>query len=470
MADDGEQVSQPPSDDPCPGCGAQGASALPCGHLLCPACLQLCQRELGGERGCTMCFGRDVLDDVVKGLLDSLFQGQPRRDAPCEDGRKGGQACPQHGERLTLYCVEDEEPVCSLCRAEEHLEHECCTTEEAVLDCRKELRTSLKTLEEKLETLNTAKQTCDETADHIKSQRVQTERLIKGEFEKMHQFLRDEEASMVAALKEEEEEKSQQVKERIEKMAGDIASLTDAIRTLEEELKAEDIPLLQNFKRAVERTQVTTQEPEKAEETLIDVPKHLGSLKHRVWEKMQAITQYTPVVLDPNTADVCLTVSDDLTSVCYTDEEQRLPDNFERFGYYECVLGSEGMDSGRHSWEVDVGDSPEWALGVAKESVPRKEWFPMSPETGLWSIGLYAGEYRARAPVSPAIAVKKKPHRVKVQLDWDRGRLTFSDASDNTLLYKFQHRFTETLFPYFSNTSKRHALRILPGRVSVVVE
>ncbi|KAG7491401.1 hypothetical protein MATL_G00003260 [Megalops atlanticus] len=426
MAD--EQTPLPGEAEPsCPGCQGRDPLALPCGHQLCQSCLQLCRSELG-ESGCTVCYGRDVLDSV------------------------------------------DEEPVCAVCQAGEHEDHECCSTEEAVQDCKRELKSALKPLQEKLEALNTAKQTCDESADHIKSQAQLTERLIKEEFEKLHQFLRDEEASLIAALKEEEEQKSQKMKEKIDKMANEIASLSDIIKMVEEEMEAEDISFLQNFKATVERAHCTTQDPETGSGSLIDVAEHLGSLRYRAWEKMQGIVQYVPVTLDPNTADTCLIVSDDLTTVRYTDEEQHLPDNPERFNHYECMLGSEGFSSGRHAWDVEVGDTSEWALGVAKETVLRKEWFPLSPERGLWSICLYAGEYRARAPVSIPITVKKKPLRVRVQLDWDRGKVTFSDPSDNTVLYKFQHRFTETVFPYFSNTCKHHPLRILPGRVSVSAE
>ncbi|KAG9334128.1 hypothetical protein JZ751_009098 [Albula glossodonta] len=499
-----EQASLPGAEPSCPGCQGAEPVVLPCGHSLCESCLQLCRGELG-ESACTVCYGRDVLDSVVKGLLDSLFQGQPRRDAPAPE-----ELCPLHGVKMTLYCVEDEVPICSICSTGEHEDHECCSVHEAMQECKRELKAALKPLQEKLEALNVTKQTCDEMAEHIKSQSLQTERLVKEEFEKLHQFLREEEASLVASLKEEEEQKSQKLRDRIEKMAEEIATLTDTIKMAEDDMEAEDICFLQNFKATVERYMTVSPqflnlsqglkregetgdncntepvETEVVSGVLIDVAKHLGSLKHHAWEKMQGIVQYSesqqdwwgggwggrgsPVVLDPNTADVCLIVSDDLTSVRYTDEEQRLPDNPERFNYYECVLGSEGFSSGRHTWDVDVGDSSEWALGVAKETVVRKEWFPLSPERGLWSICLYAGEYRARAPISSPIAVKKKPHRVRVQLDWDRGRLAFSDPSDNSLLYKFQHRFTERVFPYFSNTCKRHPLRILPGRVSVTTD
>ncbi|KAG5847923.1 hypothetical protein ANANG_G00131380, partial [Anguilla anguilla] len=56
--------------------------------------------------------------------------------------------------------------------------------------------------------------------------------------------------------------------------------------------------------------------------------------------------------------------------------------------------------------------------------------------------------------------------RVRVQLDWDRGEVSFSDPSDNTPLYTFKHSFTERVFPFFNNGS----LQICPLKVSVRVE
>ncbi len=77
----------------------------------------------------------------------------------------------------------------------------------------------------------------------LQVQTQQTEKQIKQEFEKLHQFLRDEEAARIAALREEEEQKSQTMKEEIEKMSREISSLSDTIRAIEEE--ADDVTFLQ---------------------------------------------------------------------------------------------------------------------------------------------------------------------------------------------------------------------------------
>ncbi len=47
------------------------------------------------------------------------------------------------------------------------------------------------------------------------------------------------------------------------------------------------------------------------------------------------------MILDPNTAHPRLVLSDDLTSLRWSENKQPVPDNPERFDDYYCVLGSE---------------------------------------------------------------------------------------------------------------------------------
>src|SRR4029434_9386706 len=155
-----------------------------------------------------------------------------------------------------------------------------------------------------------------------------------------------------------------------------------------------------------------------------------------------------PVTLDPNTAHPWLILSEDLTSMRRGDEQQ-IPDNPERFDEYVSVLGSEGFNSGTHCWDVEVGENTWWAVGVMTESHQRKgECYSMS---GWWCVYYIDGEYGADSTPQPLtlLTVKQKLQRIRVQLDWDRGKLSFSDPDNNTLLHTLTHTFTERVFPYF---------------------
>ncbi|XP_076119241.1 zinc-binding protein A33-like isoform X1 [Alosa pseudoharengus] len=441
---------------------------LTCAHSICKACLQQFW-ESKGSRECPYCrrkCSKEVYPPnmALRNLCETFLQEISQRASAGSE-----VLCSLHSEKLKLFCLEDKQPVCLVCQtSKKHKNHTFSPIDEAAQDRKEELKIQLQPLQKKLETFEEVKLICDQTASHIKTQAQHTERQIKEEFEKLHQFLRDEEAARIAALREEEEQKSQMMKEKIEKMSREISSLSDTIRAIEEKMGADDITFLQSYKSTVERAQCTLQDPERVSGALINVAKHLGNLKFSVWEKMQEIVQYTPVTLDPNTAHPHLILSEDLTSVRLGDEQQ-LPDNPERVDHYPCVLGSEGFNSGTHCWDVEVGENTGWNVGVMTESLQRKGYIFSS--SGRWRVWYDGAVYRAAASLhaSTLLTVQQKLQRIRVQLDWDRGELSFSDPDNNTHLHTLTHTFTERVFPYFY-TPRNVPLRMLPVKASVRVE
>uniref|UniRef100_A0A3Q3KEQ3 Uncharacterized protein n=1 Tax=Monopterus albus TaxID=43700 RepID=A0A3Q3KEQ3_MONAL len=441
-------ASFPAEDFSCPICSGffKEPVLLLCSHSFCKVCLQSWWK--GKKiRECPVCrvesqWSDPPLNLALKNLCEAFLQERVQMAS-----LRGETLCHLHSEKLKLFCLDHQQPVCIICRdAKIHVDHKFRPINEAVQDHREELEKSLKPLQEKLNAFNEVKINFNQTAEHIKVQTRHTERQIREQFKKLHRFLQEEEKARINALREEEEQKSQMMTEKMEALSREIAALSDTVRATEKQLSAEAVSFLPNYKATMNSVQQW---------------KHLGNLTFNIWNKMKDMVSYTPVILDPNTANSELILSEDLTSVRHGKRRQHLPDNPERFEYWDSVLGS-GFQSGTHSWDVKIGDNKEWELGVLAESVSRQEFVGST----AWSVQCTDVGYRAYSPTNKytALPVTEKLSKIRVHLDWKKQVLSFSEPDTNTHIHTFIHAFTEKLYPYLC-TRDAHALKILPNHI-----
>ncbi|XP_061584341.1 E3 ubiquitin-protein ligase TRIM35-like [Cololabis saira] len=433
---------------------------LMCSHSFCRACLQSwwAQQE---TQPCPCCKRKSSKSEppcnlALKNLCEAFLQDKERRAAAGSE-----HMCSQHGEKLKIFCLDHQELICLVCRdSKTHSNHRFRPIDEAAQDLRRRLQRGLKPLRRKLTLFQQVRGDCISTAEYLQVQARDTEKQIRQEFQELHQFLDQEEKARVEALKEEEEQKSRAMKDKVEALTRDMDALSDTIRARETELRDGDVSLLLNHKVLTGRVKQgpVLQDPVPVPGALIDVAKHLGNLTFNIMNEMKDMVNYSPVILDPNTADPELVVSDDLLSVTFGGSRD-LPRNPERTRFPGTVLGSEGMESGTHVWIVDVEGNADWELGMLEDDGGD------TAEPRRWRISLKDGRYKALAGSGSEQDLQAgAPQTIGVGLDFDKGKMVFLDAETKTAIHTFMHTFTGTLFPYMY-TRGSEPLEILPQRL-----
>ncbi|KAK9405742.1 zinc finger protein RFP-like [Crotalus adamanteus] len=158
------------------------------------------------------------------------------------------------------------------------------------------------------------------------------------------------------------------------------------------------------------------------------------------------------VSLNPRTADPgVLVISKDQKSVKRVEPKRLIyaDPNCKRIVLNPYVLGCQRFSTGRHFWEVTVGDTAGWGVGVAKK--PVKETY-VDMQTSQWVFRKWGEKYMASSPSYSEFVLIEKPTRIRIFLNCEMGQVSFFDASTAALLHTFSDASLvgETLLPSFS--------------------
>uniref|UniRef100_A0A3B3SQ78 Zinc finger protein RFP-like n=1 Tax=Paramormyrops kingsleyae TaxID=1676925 RepID=A0A3B3SQ78_9TELE len=389
---------------------------LSCSHSFCRVCTEQFWDGNGCQQ-CPVCMQRFINCELLcNRALKNLCEAFKSQRSQITEDSQG--LCLLHGEQLKVFCLVEKEAICVDCLTQTHKGHKICSTGEAVRHYKRYCLNAKFTVHELFHCARVQRL----ISSPLQVQTRHTEQQIQREFQDLHQLLLDQEAVRILELREEAEKKRTAMNEKIQELTEEISSLSDTICTIKPLFTSDSISVL-------------------------CVKPHcpgFGALHSQRAPPSSTV----PVTLDPNTAAPQLILSEDLTGLRATGENQQLPNNPERIIGYEGVLGSEGFSFGKHSWVVDVGSNTEWALGVARESIKRKEVIAASPEEGFWAIGWSSGKcLTATSP--PTCLTKQRLERIRIKLNLEKRTLKFYDHTKNTPLHTFTPKFTGKLFPYF---------------------
>ncbi|XP_034046631.1 E3 ubiquitin-protein ligase TRIM39-like [Thalassophryne amazonica] len=210
----------------------------------------------------------------------------------------------------------------------------------------------------------------------------------------------------------------------------------------------------------------------KGQWTLKDLKKHKtahGSdgKKNKLMSGNKARTYMEDITLNPVTAYPFLILSEDRKQVKRGEKLQIYRNSQSRFDVWSCVTAKEGYTSGRHYWEVFVGENKDWKVGVVEEKAQRKGLFDMSPSSGYYAIWWSSNHLRAlTAPPLTKVKTPPKLRQVGVFLDMEEGHVSFYNAKTGTDIYSFKGSFdiSNKMFPLLGTGDKEVPLVLMTSQ------
>ncbi|XP_074873236.1 zinc finger protein RFP-like [Carettochelys insculpta] len=435
-----------------------------CGHNFCRACIRQSWERPNAAASCPQCretvWKRNLRPNRQLANMVELVKGLSLSAAK---GTGGDGVCGEHQEALKLFCEEDQTPICVVCdRSRAHRAHMVIPIEEAAQEYKEKVQARLKSLREAKANLLGLRATREGKSQKC-LQWIQVERqTIVSEFQQLQHFLEEQERLLLARLEKLEEEIVRTQNDSVSELSVQISRLSELIGEMEGKCQKPASEFLQDVRNTLSRCEKGKfQPPEDISPQLegqvsgfsqrtIALMESLSEFKDKLnekikkqvkeigWTRSVAPTGKAHVTLDPDTANPRLVLSEGGKSVRWERTRQRLPDNPERFDTEHCVLGCEGFTSGRHCWEVEVGDGQYWAVGVARESVSRKGQISLSSDGGIWAVQRRGDLFWAlTSPEDTPIPLSQASCRIRVCLDCDRGQVTFIHAGAEAPIFTF---------------------------------
>ncbi|XP_073479407.1 E3 ubiquitin/ISG15 ligase TRIM25-like [Aquarana catesbeiana] len=364
--------------------------------------------------------------------------------------------CSIHKKILEYYCTEDDTCICVYCMIGEHKGHETESLNEASEKKKESLRNVLLHLLTKRQEMERRVQSLQEHRRKVEEKAAGNTERVTALFTDLRRRLEDLEKRVLRDIFRQAELVSISMLDFLQDLEIKKEELSRKIRHIEELCNMTDpLTVLQESDTGdlCDTEDGDNEDRERHEELLHDrggldvagvLQKGLSDIITEV--NVFYIQGAADILLDGNTAGNRLQISEDRKTVSRSDRNQNHPETPERFQYCAQVLSSQSFSSGRHYWEVDVGGSESWRVGLCYPSIDRGGYKSLIGNNNKsWGLDRGGNQYWVIHDSNKIpLPTNLSSNRVRIYLDYKAGRISFYDLCDPIRhLHTFTTTFTE---------------------------
>lgn len=381
--------------------------------------------------------------------------------------------CPEHEEKLKLFCITDQQLVCIICRdGEEHEGHQFKPVKEAAASLRKQLEMFEQCT---ADDIHAVERLADAQKDEMFKTRERSQQLlarISKQFEEMRRFLRRRENEIKSELKHKEEDNVEKMRETFQATAVALSESRELKEKVSTVLKiTESESFLKSWtegksKGALEHVFRPRVNELQVVESSLSLGPYESHLQFFMWKEMLQVIQPRAALLTLKRDSEDVVVSDDGRSLfCkpktpqvfgYSKQQTRFQRQNMRhasffgaspsftFGessyYRQNTSGAEAtvdlqtassvseVRAGQHYWEIEVGSRNYWELGV------------------MHNLLKYDGvKYAICGPnVTTDLEFGNRPRKIGVYFNCSSKELSFYDADTMTHIHSVSAVFVTT--------------------------
>ncbi|XP_018424409.1 PREDICTED: E3 ubiquitin-protein ligase TRIM39-like [Nanorana parkeri] len=443
--------------------------SLKCGHNFCQDCIirQLLTQKGSGCYSCPQCKEESeewptLHRNIALHNISEHFLSKPSME---------NRLCFVHNLDLKYYCAQDASCICDKCLEEEHRGHQVESLDEASEKKRVRLKSVHQNLKIEREEMENRVQSLQEHKRKVEGKAAEETDKVAALFRDLRRQLDDLEKKVLKEISINVERISVSVSNLIDQLVIKKGELSRKMRDIDRELSNMMDPLTALQQSGIgdlcDINQRDDEEP----------PNDGGDLdttwvSHVIQTGASHITgimicfhlqEPADISLDINTAHNDLHISDDMKTASYSPHQNR-PKTPQRFKDYTQVLSSQSISSGRHYWEVDVGGSAYWSIGMCYPSIDRGGYQAQNEcNNKSWCLRRSGDWYSViRDSKWIELPASISSDRLRVYLDYESGQISFYEfCTPVRHIYTFTATFTEPLHA---------ALRIWNGCVKIYRE